>query len=126
MEDVKAIARKIAVDSDIDPDAKFGSVLVIIMLIGIFINVIRVIQECNKSELFSDNKTKSEFYANEMRSLSSRRSWYTKMRLKKILRQHMPMLEYKKYKNVLCENILNAAESVTQEQVNSLLEVQNV
>lgn len=126
MEDVKAIARKIAVDSDIDPDAKFGSVLVIIMLIGIFINVIRVIQECNKSELFSDNKTKSEFYANEMRSLSSRRSWYTKMRLKKILRQHMPIPEYKKYKNVLCENILNAAESVTQEQVNSLLEVQNV
>ena len=51
MNELEKIAEKIAIDSDIDPKANFGSVIVVIMLIGVFLTLIRVIQDCNKTEL---------------------------------------------------------------------------
>jgi len=126
MNDLEQVAKDIAIDSHIDPEEKFGSVLVIIMLVGIFINVIRVIQECNKSELAMEKGNKQEAYRNRIKSLSIRRGWYTKMRLKKILRQNMPRDKYKQYGQILCDKILDHAENITLEQTNSLLEVSNV
>tara|TARA_A100001201_G_scaffold4631_1_gene9105 strand:- start:869 stop:1255 length:387 start_codon:yes stop_codon:yes gene_type:complete len=128
MNELEKLAEKVAIDSDIDPKATFGSVLVIIMLVGIFINLIRVIQECNKPELKMLNNTeqKCTAYSSHIKTLSMRRGWYTKMRLKKILRQNMPREEYKKHGSVLCEKILDAASNLNHEQVHSLIEVSNV
>ena len=58
MNELEKIAEKIALDSEIDPNAKFGSVIVVIMLIGIFLTLIRVIQDCNKAELKTTKKKK--------------------------------------------------------------------
>ncbi len=128
MNELETIAEKIAIDSDIDPKANFGSVIVVIMLIGVFLTLIRVIQDCNKTELkmLTSTEQKCTAYASHIKTLSVRRGWYTKMRLKKILRQNMPREEYKKHGSVLCEKILDAASDLSHEQVHSLIEVSNV
>jgi|TARA_R100000005_G_C4993395_1_gene200447 hypothetical protein len=128
MNELEKLAEQIAVDSDIDPQAKFGSVIAVIMLIGVFLTLIRVIQDCNKSELkvLNNNEQKCTAYASHIKNLSIRRSWFTKMRLKKILRQNMPMEDYRKHGGVLCEKILDAATNLNHNQVHSLIEVSNV
>tara|TARA_R110002074_G_scaffold75089_3_gene171839 strand:- start:1341 stop:1727 length:387 start_codon:yes stop_codon:yes gene_type:complete len=128
MNELEKIAEKIALDSEIDPNAKFGSVIVVIMLIGIFLTLIRVIQDCNKAELkmLTNTEQKCTAYASHIRALSIRRGWYTKMRLKKILRRNMPREDYKQHGSVLCEKILDAASNLNHEQVHSLIEVSDV
>jgi len=128
MEELEKIAEKIAIDSEIDPNAKFGSVIAVIMLIGVFLTLIRVIQDCNKSELklLDSKKQKCTAYASHIKTLSNRRGWFTKMKLKKILRQNMPMEDYRKHGGVLCEKILDAATNLNDNQVYSLIEASNV
>jgi hypothetical protein len=128
MEELEKLAEKIAIDSDIDPKAEFGSVIAVIMLIGVFLTLIRVIQDCNKSELklLSSKQQKCTAYASHIKTLSHRRGWFTKMRLKKILRQNMPMEDYRKHGSVLCEKILDAATNLNDNQVYSLIEASNV
>ena len=128
MNELEKIAEKIALDSEIDPNAKFGSVIVVIMLIGVFLTLIRVIQDCNKAELkmLTNTEQKCTAYASHIRTLSIRRGWYTKMRLKKILRRNMPKEDYKQHGGVLCEKILDAASNLNHEQVHSLIEVSDV
>ena len=128
MNELENIAEQIAIDSDIDPQAKFGSVIAVIMLIGVFLTLIRVIQDCNKSELkmLTSAEQKCTAYSSHIKTLSVRRGWYTKMRLKKILRKNMPREEYKKHGSVLCEKILDAASNLNHEQIHSLIEVSNV
>lgn len=127
MNTIEELAEKIAYDSDIDLDQKFGSVLIVIMLIGIFVNIIRVIQECDKKELsYANSQQQAVICTSSIKNLSLKRSWYTKMKLKKILRSHMPLKDYRQYGAVLCDKILDAGERITINQVSSLIEANNV
>lgn len=127
MNDVEKLAKNVAVEAGLDPEQKFGSVLLIIMLVGIFINIIRVIQECNKPELSALNDSqKTKAYASHIKSLSVGRGWYTKMRIRKILRQNMPREDYRAHGSALCEAILTQAESLSNQEVQSLIEASDV
>ena len=44
MVNIENIAEKVISKTEISPEQKFGSVLAIIMIVGIIINVIRVVQ----------------------------------------------------------------------------------
>lgn len=127
MNTLEELAEYIAKKCNLDPNMKFGSVLITIMLIGIFVNIIRVIQECDKKQLYGLNqKQQIVTVESSIKNLSLKRGWYTKMRLKKILRNHMPMTEYRKYGSLICEEILNAGEKINSQQVYSLIEASNV
>lgn len=127
MKKIDQIAEKILLQSNLDPNEKFGSILLIVMMIGILLNLIRVIQECDKQELSSMNinqqSTACESY---IKNFSIRKSWYTKMKIKKILRKNMPLDAYKQYGSIICDNMLLAGEKITSEEVYSLIEASNV
>lgn len=122
------IAEKIRKKANIPEEEQFGSVIAILMIISIVLTLIRVLQECNKNKL-SDScsfEEKNTLYGNEMRSYSLKRGWFTKMRIKKIMRKNMSKDQYAKYSLSLLDAILNTGENLKDDEVITLVEAANV
>jgi hypothetical protein len=128
-EKLKNIARKILKLSDIPEEENFGSIIAILMIISIAITLIRVIQECNKNKISDDTMTSEDIcnlYGQEIRSYSLRRGWFTKLRIKKILRRKMSKEQYNKYSLKLVNAILDVGENLKDDEVTTLVEAANV
>ena len=124
-EKLKAIATSIlekanyrSTDVSGDED-EHGSVIAVIMIISTLLTLIRIVQECNK------NKDKM-FYANRIRDISVRRGWYTKMRIKRILRRELTPEDYRKNATSLVNAILDEAAQIKEEDLITILESANV
>lgn len=127
-EKLKNIAEKVRRLANIPAEEQFGSVIAILMIISIVLTLTRVLQECNKNKLSKESTTQDKYnlYGTEMRQYSSRRGWFTKMRIKKILRQKMSREQYNKYSLSLLEALLNTGENLTDDDVVTLVENANV
>ena len=126
-EPLKNIAEKV-LDRipDKDPE-KFGSVIAILMVISIILTVIRVIQECNKKKIqLFNRKQNTEFYGQEIKNLSLRRSWFTRMTVKKVIRKELSAENYKIYGVQLMNAILDTGETLTEDEIKTLVEAANV
>ena len=96
------------------------------MVISICITAIRVVQECEKNrikDLHGDDL--SGFYREKFKYLSLKRNWYTNLRLKKIIRQHMSIDDYRTYKYELRDAILDTAIDLSEKETCILMEVAN-
>jgi hypothetical protein len=127
-EDLKPIAKKVLEDANIPDDQMFGSVIAILMIISIILTLVRVIQECNNNKLtmLDSQDSKYQLYGSEMRSYSKKRGWFTKMRIKKTLRNNLNKEDYKQYGGVLCNAILDTGEILTDDEIITLVETANV
>jgi hypothetical protein len=127
-EKLKNIAEKVRRLANIPAEEQFGSVIAILMIISIVLTLTRVLQECNKNKLSKESTTQDKYnlYGTEMRQYSSRRGWFTKMRIKKVLRQKMSRAQYNKYSLLLLEALLNTGENLTDDDVVTLVENANV
>lgn len=105
-------------DDNVESD-EHGSVIAVIMVISTMLTLIRIIQECNK------NKDKM-FYANRIRDFSVRRGWFTKMKIKRVLRRELKPEDYKKNAASLVNAILDEAATIKEEDLITLLESANV
>lgn len=125
---LKNIAEKILKKANIPQDETFGSVIAILMVISIILTLVRVLQECNKNKLSSDYtaEDKRELYGSEIKRYSMRRGWFTKMRIKKLLRKELNKEQYEKYSIPLMAAILDTGENLDNEEVSCLLEAANV
>ena len=125
---LKNIAEKILKKANIPQDETFGSVIAILMVISIILTLVRVLQECNKNKLSSDYtaEDKRELYGSEIKRYSIRRGWFTKMRIKKLLRKELNKEQYEKYSIPLMAAILDTGENLDNEEVSCLLEAANV
>lgn len=99
------------------PTENYGSVMLILMFVSIVLTAIRILQECHKNK-------DSQFYGAEVRSLGKKRGWFTKMRLKKIIKQQLKAEDYKKYKDDIVSAILDVAAKLTDEQMSMILETE--
>lgn len=126
MNKIEPIAYKVLNKTSIKQDQKFGSVLAILMIIGIIVNVIRAVQECekNKTENFSFEDY-AKYYQSKFKYLSLRRSWYTSMRIKKIIRQKLSIEDCKKYKKEIHDAILETAINLSEKETSILMETVN-
>ena len=127
-EKLKNLAEKIRQAAKIPEDENFGSVIAILMIISITLTLIRVLQECNKNKLSKDSTSKDKYdlYGQEIKSYSVKRGWFTKMRIKKILRQKMSREQYNKYSLSLLNALLDTGENLTEDEVKTLVENANV
>ena len=122
------IASKVLQKAKIPEDQKFGSVIAILMIISIILTIIRVLQECNKNKL-SENcsaEDKYSLYGTEIKEYSVRRGWFTKMRIKKILRKQLSKEDYAQYSFQLLNAILDCGTNVTDDEIVTLVENANV
>lgn len=125
---LKAIASKVLDKANISQDQKFGSVIAVLMVISIILTLVRVLQECNKNKL-SDNCTSSDKYAlygTEIKEYSIKRGWFTKMRIKKVLRKQLNKEDYNQYSFKLLNAILDTGSNVNNDEIITLVENANV
>lgn len=121
------IAQKVIYNVDNKKD-NFGFVITVLMVISIILTLVRIMQECNKSKLklFSSKNEKYNFYTGEIKSLTSKRSWFTKMMVKKAIRKQIGKDNYKEYGYDLMNAIFKTGENLTEEEVITLVEAANV
>jgi hypothetical protein len=127
-EKLKALAIKILNKTTISQNEKFGSVIAILMIISIVLTLVRVLQECNKNKLSKDCAAQDKYnlYGSNIKEYSLRRGWFTKMRIKKVLRRELSKEDYQKYSFELLNAILDTGEKVTEDEIITLVENANV
>jgi len=123
---LKAIAEKVLASVP-NPPETFGSVIAILMVISIILTVIRVLQECNKSK--TNDMTmgdKGNLYCQEIKLFSKKRGWFTRLRIRKILKAKLNKEDYQKYAIKLTESLMDVGENITEEETLTLVEAANV
>ena len=124
---LKNIAQKVLDKVEINENGKYGSVIAILMVISIILTVIRVLQECNKNKLKSfSGKDRYEYFGAQIKNTAIKRSWFTKMMIKKAIRKELPREQYKEYGIALMNAILTTGENLTEDEVITLSEATNV
>jgi hypothetical protein len=124
---LKLIAEKILKRANIPDDQKFGSVIAVLMVVSMILTFIRILQECNKKK--TDNMTaedKTQVYAENIREFSKKRGWFTRMRMRRIVKKELSPEDYNKYGIKLVESILDTGEIITDEEAYTLVEAANV
>jgi len=123
---VEDIAQKVIYNVENKKD-NFGFVITVLMVISIILTLVRIMQECNKKKLqvFSGEE-KYTFYQTEIKSLSFKKSWFTKMMIKKAIRKQVGKDGYKEYGYELVNAILKTGENLTEDEVITLVEAANV
>lgn len=128
-ESLKKIAEKVLSKvevSDTDKD-RFGSVIIILSIISIILTLVRVIQECNKSKIKLFNRTeKYKYFGDQIEEITIRKSWFTRMTVKKIIRKEFSPEDYKKYGVPLMNAILDTGAKLTDDEIKTLVEAANV
>jgi hypothetical protein len=125
---LKEIAQKVIKEAGLADDERFGSVIAILMMISIILTVIRVLQECNKTKISQLSNTQDRFaiYGENIRTFSKNRGWFTKMRIKKIIRRELNADDYAAYSTSLVNALLNIGENLKDDEVVTLVEAANV
>lgn len=125
---LKNIGEKVRVLSSIPENENFGSVIAVLMIISIILTLVRVLQECNKSKLsiLSTSQDKYSLYGTEIKSYSIKKGWFTKLRIKRLIKLKMSKEQYAKYGIPLLSAILDTGENLNDDEVVTLVEAANV
>lgn len=126
---LKSIAIKVLEKSSIPKEDNYGfAIVTILMIISIILTCIRILQECNKNKLSasSTQTDKYNLYSEQLKTFSSKRGWFTKMRIKKILRREMKREDYDKYSFAILSALLDTGEVLTDDEIITLVEAANV
>ena len=109
-----------------DPE-KFGSVIIILTVISIILTLIRIWQGCHQSKLAALNADeKYGYFDSQIKQTSIRRTWYTRMIVKKAIRKELSKEDYKEYGVALMNAILDTATDLTPSDIKALVEASNV
>ena len=128
-EKLKAIAIKVLEKSRVPKEDTYGfAIVTILMIISIILTCVRILQECNKNKLTTQSTTedKCRMYGEQLHTFSERRGWFTKMRIKKILRREMKKEDYDKYSLSILNALLETGEILTDDEIQTLVENANV
>lgn len=120
---IRDIANKIKTTED-----EFGFITTL-MIISIILTTIRIFQECNKNkikELFKQKNNSAQiFMQQEINSYSIKKTWYSTIRLKRIIKSIVSPNDYKKYQKELVNKIYSVGSNLTSEEVKVLMEAAN-
>lgn len=101
--------------------------ITIILIIGVIVNIIRVIQECNKKEINKmESSEKVDLLSTEVKFRSAHNSFLTRWRLKSIIKSHLDKKQYRVYGEPMLKALLEAGKSITTKQVIAIMEYDNV
>jgi|DEB0MinimDraft_10_1074344.scaffolds.fasta_scaffold320553_1 hypothetical protein len=97
--------------------------ITIIMIVGIIINVIKVIQECrkNNTKTFSSQET-LDYITTDIKFRSLNHSWFTRWKLRKEIKKQLKKEQYDIYGKFLLKAILEEGSSINQKAVQEAIE----
>jgi hypothetical protein len=123
-EKLKLIANKVIEKSQIPEKDNYGfAIVTVLMMISIILTCVRILQECNKNKVLPMDQAQ---YAKEIKVLTNTRGWFTKMRIKKLIRKELTPENYRLYNKALLKAILDTGETLTEEETFTLMEAANV
>jgi len=128
-EKLKSIAIKVLEKTNVPKTDNYGfAVVTILMIISIILTCVRILQECNKNKLSAQSTVQDKYsmYGEQLHTFSERRGWFTKMRIKKILRREMTREDYEKYSLAILNALLETGEILTDDEISTLVEAANV
>ena len=128
-EKLKAIAIKVLEKSRVPKEDNYGfAIVTILMIISIILTCVRILQECNKNKLSTQSTAEDKYtiYGEQLHTFSERKGWFTKMRMKKILRREMKREDYEKYSLAILNALLETGETLSKDDVQTLVEAANV
>jgi len=110
------------------PDNHGFAVITILMMISIILTCVRILQECNKNKLSNifTAEDKYALYGQQISEYSHKKGWFTKLRIKKVLRQNMSDSDYHQYGLSVLAALLDIGETLTQDEIKILVEASNV
>ena len=123
------IATKILSRAGIDHKNSYSfDPLMILTVISVILTLVRIIQECNKNKLKygCSEAEKLSLYGEQIKTFSLKRTWFTKMRIKKILKKYMTKEDYNRYSLAIMNSILDQGETLTEDELQTLVENSNV
>lgn len=126
---LKSIALKVLNKTSLPKKDEYGfDPITILMIISVILTLIRILQECNKNKLPKDCSAQDKYslYGTQIKEFSVRRGWFTKMRMKKILRREMKPDDYEKYSLSIVSSLLDNGETLTDDEIQLLVEKANV
>jgi hypothetical protein len=126
---LKSIAIKVLEKTNVPKTDNYGfAVVTILMIISIILTCVRILQECNKNKLSAQSTVQDKYsmYGEQLHTFSERRGWFTKMRIKKILRREMTREDYEKYSLAILNALLETGEILTDDEISTLVEAANV
>lgn len=124
---LEAIALKVMEKMNLSKDGKYGSIILVIMIIGIILSLIRIIQECNKSQIVSlDQRSKAKFVQKQIKDICITRTFLNRWRLSRIIKQKLNSEDYKLYAEKLKNAIMDCGPELTEEESFTLVEAANV
>ena len=128
-EKLKNIAIKVLEKSNVPKEDNYGfAIVTILMIISIILTCVRILQECNKNKLSAQSTSEDKYamYGEQLKTFSEKRGWFTKMRIKKILRREMKKEDYNKYSFAILSALLDTGEVLTDDEIITLVEASNV
>jgi hypothetical protein len=128
-EKLKNIAIKVLEKSNVPKEDNYGfAIVTILMIISIILTCVRILQECNKNKLSAQSTAEDKYtmYGEQLKTFSEKRGWFTKMRIKKILRREMTKENYNKYSFAILSALLDTGEVLTDDEIITLVEASNV
>lgn len=125
---LEILAKKVLSKVNIDnaTKEKFGSVVIILMVISIILTLVRAIQECRKNQLFAlDNNSQCKLIREEIKNISIKKNLLNQFRLNRILKQQMPKEDYKQYGKQLKNAILEYGSTIDEEDSSTIVNALN-
>jgi hypothetical protein len=125
--DINKIAKKVISNMKLDKSKDYGvDPITIIIVIGVILSLIRVIQECRKNrELIHDKTQLTKIMQLDIRDIVLRNSFINRLRLKKIVKQHVSKSQYKTYGQQLQASIMETGVNLTEDEIYTLMEAAN-
>lgn len=126
---LKNIALKILAKSNVPKKDNYGfDPITILMIISIMLTLIRLLQDCNKNKTIKNCSAQDKYalYGQQIKEFSTNRGWFTKMRIKKALRREMTPEDYEKYSLSILSSLLDNGETLTDDDIKTLVESANV
>jgi len=124
---LEAIGYKILDKVENKPQDEHGSIILIIMVVGVVLSLIRVIQECNANKLVSLNKHQQrQLMAESMKTIAIKRTLINQWRLKRMLKNKLSPEDYRLYGPSLQKAIMDTGTHLTDDEILTLLEASNV
>jgi len=101
--------------------------ITILMLISITIGIIRVIQECRKDKLKKlSSEDKTNLVLEEIRKTAKNPGFLNKWKIKRVIKNKLTKEQYRVCGDSIYDSLVELGEKITEEQVSSLLEYNNV
>ena len=128
---IESLAEKLSEDAMVKSnDKNFSSIILTVMIIGIIINVVRAVQECNKKQTRNlSEQDCDKLNCDCLKRICRSDNWFAlmrknillKARAHKIIKKKIGVENYGLYGNIIFQSMMDISKGLTDEELHQLI-----